>query len=159
VPSGFNLTPLVQVSGPSPFLGNPIEANDPALTVNVETEPYVAVDPRNPDHLVGAWIQDFARGIVAAVSFNGGSSWQSVVVPGLSLCSGGQYPHSSDPWVSFVPNGDVYLSSLGNNFDEGEPNAVLVSKSTDGGLTWGAPTAVNTDSIALNDKDSITADP
>jgi hypothetical protein len=159
VPSAFQLTPLVPVSGPSPFLGNPVEANDPPSAVNAETEPYVAADPANPDHLVGAWIQDAARGIVAAVSFNGGNSWQSVTIPGLSPFSGGQYPHYSDPWVSFARNGDVYLSSLGNNFDEGEPNAVLVSKSADGGLTWGAPTAVKTDSVALNDKDSVTADP
>src|SRR5262249_46646815 len=72
VPSTFHLTPLVPVSGPSPFLGNPIEANDPALTINSEVEPYVAVDPTNAKHLVGAWIQDFARGIVSAVSLNGG---------------------------------------------------------------------------------------
>ena len=38
---------------------------------------------------------------------------------------------------------------------------VLVLKSTDGGLTWGAPTVLhdNTDARAFNDKDSITADP
>src|SRR5436309_15306634 len=83
VPSTFNLTPLVQVSNTSPFDGNPIEANDPAFSVNAEWEPYVAVDPTNSKHVVGAWGQDFARGIVAAVSFNGGHSWQSVVIPGI----------------------------------------------------------------------------
>lgn len=159
VPSTFNLTPLVAVSGPSPFLGNPIEANDPAVTINSEVEPYVAMDPTNSNHLVGAWIQDFARGIVAAVSFNGGNAWQSVVIPGATLASGGTYPHSSDPWVSFAPNGDVYLSLLAHDIP---PNgdAVLVSKSTDGGFTWGAPTAVAVaGSKEYHDKDSITADP
>ena len=33
VPSTFSLTPLVPVSGTSPFLGNPIEANDPPATI------------------------------------------------------------------------------------------------------------------------------
>ena len=51
--SNLNLTPLVPVSGPSPFLGNPIEANDPAVTINSEVEPYVAVDPTNSKHFVG----------------------------------------------------------------------------------------------------------
>src|SRR5262249_23044205 len=55
VPSAFNLTPLVTVSGTSPFLGNPVEANDPPLTFNLEFEPHLAVDPADSNHLVGAW--------------------------------------------------------------------------------------------------------
>src|SRR5262245_30436558 len=158
--SDLHLTPLVQVSDTSPFFGNPIEANDPSFAVNSEVEPYVAVDPTNSQHLVGAWTQDFSRGIVAAVSFNGGNTWQSVVVPGVSLCSGGIYPYAFDPWVSVAPNGDVYLSQGGVDFQPHKtPNAILVSKSTDGGLSWGAPTALITDDSAFNDKPSITADP
>src|SRR5262245_18703343 len=103
VPSTFNLTPLVPVSGPSPFLGNPVEANDPPGSVNLEFEPYLALDPTNSNHLVGAWTQDGNRGIVAGVSFNGGNTWQSVVIPGTSLCSGGIYPLSYHAWVSFAP--------------------------------------------------------
>jgi hypothetical protein len=107
---------------------------------------------------VGAWIQDNFRGIVAGVSFNGGNTWQSVAIPGISLCSGGTWAFSADPWVSFAPNGDVYISALGKDANA-DPKAVLVNKSTDGGLTWGAPTTVVTGNNDLNDKDSITADP
>lgn len=159
VPSTFNLTPLVQVSGLSPFLGNPIEASDPPITIDSEIEPYVVVDPTNSNHLVGTWNQDFARGIVAAVSFNGGNSWQSVVIPGVTAASGGTYPHSSNPWLSFAPNGDLYLSLIGHDFPP-FGDAVLVSKSTDGGLTWGTPTTVATaGSKDFHDKECITADP
>ena len=158
VPSTFNLTPLVQVSNTSPFDGNPIEANDPAFARNSEVEPYVAVDPANPKHLVGAWIQDFARGIVAGVSFDAGNTWQSVVVPGISQAAGGIYPHASDPWLSFAPNGDVYLSQIGFDFPVGTPSDILVSKSTDGGLSWGAPTTIVSNKD-FNDKESIIADP
>jgi hypothetical protein len=156
----LGLTPLVEVSGPSPFLDCPIAANDPDFGKSTEVEPYVAVDPTNPDHLVGAWIQDFARGIVAAVSFNGGDTWQSVVIPGVTQCAGGIYPHASDPWVSFAPNGDVYVCLIGFDFPPaGNPNALLVSKSTDGGLTWGAPTTIVTGDKAFQEKAAITADP
>src|SRR6187399_43642 len=82
VPHALALTPLVEVSGPSPFLGHPIEANDPAFSINSEVQPSLAVDPNDPNHLVGAWIQDFARGIVAAVSFDAGNTWQTAAVPG-----------------------------------------------------------------------------
>src|SRR5262245_19566619 len=116
VPSTFNLTPLVQVSSTSPFDAHPIESNDPAFARNSEVEPYVTVDPANPKHLVGAWIQDFARGIVSAVSFDAGNTWRSVVVPGITQAAGGTSPHSSKPWVSFAPNGTVYLTSMGRDF-------------------------------------------
>src|SRR5262249_12944336 len=99
-----------------------------------------------------------ALGMVAGVSFNGGNHWQSVVIPGVSLCSGGVYPLSFDPWVSFSPNGDIYASIIGNDF--GTNKAILVSKSTDGGLTCGTPTTIFTagrsDAV---DKVSLTADP
>src|SRR5262245_4191076 len=74
MPSTFNLTPLVHVSGTSPFLGNPVEANDPPGTSNLEFEPYLAVDPTDSKHLVTAWTQDANRGIVAGVSSDGGNS-------------------------------------------------------------------------------------
>jgi hypothetical protein len=96
--------------------------------------------------------------MVAGVSFNGGNSWQSVVIPGLTTSSGGSYPVFFHAWVSFTPNGDVYASGLGN--ESGTNLAMWVSKSTDGGLTWGAPTTIVTAGHNEGlDKDSITADP
>src|SRR5262249_47414639 len=156
----LSLTPLVPVSGTSPFLDCPIVVNDPDFGQSTEVEPHLAVNPANPNHLVGAWIQDFARGIVAAVSFNGGDTWQSVVIPGVTQCAGGIYPHAGDPWVSFAANGDVYVSQIGFDFPPaGNPNALLVSKSTDGGLTWGAPTTIVTGDRDFQEKAAITADP
>src|SRR5262249_35806437 len=70
---------------------------------------------------------------------------------------------ASDPWVSFATNGDVYVSALVLNDPELEfPHGVYVSKSTDGGFSWGAPAKVivNTDPFfVVNDKPAITADP
>src|SRR5689334_20416900 len=45
-----------------------------------EVEPWVAVDPTNAAHLVGAWQQDRwtdggAHGLVAGVSNDGGATW------------------------------------------------------------------------------------
>src|SRR5262249_14548542 len=87
-------------------------------------------------------------------------TWQSVPIPGLTISSGGTYPHSSDPWLSFAPNGNLYLSAMGHDFPGfGNPTALLVSKSTDGGLTWGAAATIATDTSGEIDKPSITADP
>jgi hypothetical protein len=159
VPSNFTPGSLVPVSGPSPFL----DCQPPnAYGLNAETEPWVAVNPKDPNNLVAAWIQDRAMGIVAGVSTDGGASWQDVVVPGLTACSGGTYPTAADPWVSFAPNGDVYVSSIENHFfQHNHGNAIRVNKSTDGGRTWGAPvTLIEDTSSGFNfDKPSITSDP
>jgi hypothetical protein len=124
-------------------------------------ENWLAVDPTNPDHIVGIWQQDRwsgggCRGLVAGVSFDGGQTWQDVVIPGLSQVTGGVLPRTSDPWVSFAANGDLFAASLGVG-NGGSPGNAQVSKSTDGGLTWLPPVVIPNSGGA--DKESITCDP
>src|SRR5262245_35586136 len=121
---GLVAGPLVLVSGPgSPFAGctaDDVSGQEQLGGANVpasEVEPTLAVNPTNRDNVVGVWQQDRwsnggARGLVAAVSLDGGATWSRAVVPGLSICSGGVLQRVSDPWLSFAPNGDLYLSSL-----------------------------------------------
>jgi hypothetical protein len=164
----------VQASGPaSPFTGCTADAGSPGTNYpNTEVEPWLDVNPTNPSNLVAVWQQDRwsnggSRGLVAGVSRNGGKSWRQVVIPDISACSGSdRYVRASDPWVSFAPNGDLYHLSLsttgGITFDAGFPDSgMLVSRSTDGGLSWSAPIALIEDHgpNILNDKQSITADP
>src|SRR5438105_3859372 len=80
-------------TNPSPLTA-PCAATDAAqmsqvpstiLYRNSEVEPWVAVDPTNGNHLVGAWQQDRwndggANGLVSAYSTNGGTSWTEVVL-------------------------------------------------------------------------------
>ena len=161
----------VVVSGPSPFdpgcaPGDVGETN----YQNAEVEPRVAVDPRNPNHIVGVWQQDRwtfggAHGLMAGVSWDGGRTWKRSWATfdrcsGGNAANGGDYERASDPWVTIAPNGDVYQISL--SFDLFSPNnAVLVSKSSDGGASWGKPAVVIRDAspFVFNDKESITADP
>jgi hypothetical protein len=162
-PANYTLGPLVQVSGPSPFA-----AFQPTF-LNAETEPTLAVNPTNPNNVVAAWIQDGAAGIVAGVSFDGGSSWQSVVIPGVTVASGGTTQGALDPWLSFAPNGELYVActtASGVNpiaFQHARtgPHHIVVNTSSDGGLSWSAPTTLIDDHgpAFTDDKPSITADP
>ena len=179
-----NLTadPLVQVSSTSPFAGCTADnvAGQPGTVFpDSEVEPWIDVNPMNPLNLVGGWQQDRwsnggARGLVAGVSFNGGKSWTSVVIPNITVCSGGtaanggNFKRATDPWVSFSPNGDVYFFSLSLDIEtppgrEGGfgKNALFVSKSENGGLSWGDPIKIieDTQPQFLNDKNAINADP
>jgi hypothetical protein len=152
--SGFTLGPLVQVSRGDPFAGctaDDVEHQPGILTPSAGTEPRLAVDPTDPNHLVGVFQQDrwsngANRGVIAEVSFDGGRRWREIVIPGFSLCSGGDFHRAGDPWVSFAPNGDLYFSAIG--VDKGPSGlnartAVFASKSTDGGLTWTFPVTID----------------
>src|SRR5690349_1472337 len=74
-------------------------------------EPSLAADPQDPQQLVAAWLEN-AVGIVVAVSHDGGGTWTRSALPGLLACAGGQYVHTSDPWVSIGHDGTVYVASL-----------------------------------------------
>jgi len=167
--------PLKVVSGPSPFAGCDISAMGPGTNfLNSEVEPWVEVNPTNPNNIIAVWQQDRwsnggARGLLTAVTHDGGVTW-STTFPQFSTCAGGtaanggNYERSSDPWVTFSPNGVAHQISLSVNFVSDPATAILVSKSTDGGDTWSEPITVVRDPsgeapFLFNDKESITADP
>ena len=175
-------TPSPPANGDSPFASCDISGFlIPGETnfVSTELEPWIAVNPTNPNNLIGVYQQDRyafggARGLAAAVSHDGGATW-SATYPHFSFCAGGtatnggDFQRASDPWVSFAPNGDAYFISLSITFVgpvSATGSAILVSKSTDGGDNWSEPVTLVRDTgnadvapFFFNDKESITADP
>jgi hypothetical protein len=138
-----------------------------------EVEPMLARNPADPNHLIGVWQQDRwsdggAAGQATGVSFDGGRTWSRTQAT-LSRCTGGNaanggdYPRVSDPWVTIAPDGAAYQIAIafgGGLLEANSFGAVLVSRSADGGWTWGpATTLIRDDSSAFSDKESITADP
>ena len=115
--------------------------------MNAEVEPWVDVNPTNSNNIIGVYQQDRwdgggARGLVAAVTHNGGLTWSHTWAH-FSLCSGGTIANGGDyerrpiPWVTFSPNGTRIASRSRSTRRTG--NGVLVSKSIDGGDTWSEP--------------------
>ena len=146
--------------------------NSGILYANAEVEPHIAINPTNPNNLIGTWQQDRwsnggAQGITVAASFDAGVTWTRRALA-VSRCgegnvaNGGDYERASDPWVTFSPNGTAYQLSLsinGTTFQPGSSSAMLVSRSTDGGRTWGNPVTLIRDGPQFfNDKNTITAD-
>jgi len=177
--SASSVAPLTQISDPSPFAACTIGGSQPpvpgeTLYPSAEEEPWVDINPTNPNNIIAVWQQDRwsdggAHGLVAGVTHDGGTTWTRTFAhfsncAGGNSSNGGNYERASDPWVSFGPTGTAYQISL--SFDANTArNAVLVSNSTDGGDTWGEPISLIRDSggrdssFAFNDKESITADP
>jgi hypothetical protein len=138
-----------------------------------EVEPWVDVNPTNPLNIAGFYQQDRysnggAKGNVAAVTIDGGTSWTQSVPQQRTRCTGGPnaiFERASDPWLSFSPNGTLHAMSLvldpdplGGGFGD---NGMVYNRSVNGGLTWGPPVTLrqDLDPRFLNDKNSITADP
>ena len=150
---------LVEISRPN-AAGGCNTGNDPfgSWSNDHAEEPFVAVNPLHSTTIVAAWIQGPFQDIIASVSSNSGQTWQQVPIP-LTVCSGGSYTVTGDPWLSFAPNGDLYAIGLVQNTSS--DRTVLVIKSSDGGLDWSPaleiPGAATVDPPA--DHPSITADP
>jgi BNR repeat-like domain len=189
-------TPATPIT-PTFVLSSPLDGNvvlPPDVTVNQDTaaapqnETAIAVDPNNPNRLVGGANDYVSRTWACSVSGtpcsalgeaasgtyfsnDGGSTWcctstdpqhLGTIIPGINRLTGGQYDAGGDPSVAFDSRGNVYYAGLG--FDRtAPPNTVAVNKGTfdgSGRLSWGPPTFINqtTAPSTLNDKEWIAAD-
>jgi hypothetical protein len=160
--------PPILASGTNPLAACPPDGSGVNFP-GAEVEPWIQVNPTDADNIVGFYQQDRysnggAKGNVATVSMNGGTSWTQVAVPNDTRCTGGHFQRSSDPWISFGPDGVLHAMSLVTDPDVGAEfgaNGMTYNRSTDGGLTWEPAIRLVTDPAgrSLNDKNSITADP
>jgi hypothetical protein len=126
-------------------------------------EPDIAVSPFNTKIEVAvAHDCRFATGgavdIFYAWTNDGGAHWHQSRLPGLTRAVGGTYDRASDPVVAFGADGSVYVSSL--VLDVSCPGAVAVSRSTDGGATFGAPVLVQQSNTCalIDDKNWLVTD-
>jgi hypothetical protein len=129
--------------GPNIRLGN-----DPSalpLNMRAQAEPHIARATTNEDFLVGVFQEGrFATGGGAvdcgySVSHNGGLTWTRALIPHLTMTSGGPYFRATDPVVAFDLNNNVYLETLVATDAQFISGAVVLSKSTDGGVTFASP--------------------
>lgn len=139
-------------------------------------EPNLAINPANPKNILvvvqhDRWSNGGSRGLRANASLNGGKSFTHDNTPNITQCQNGPWPRASDPWAAFAPDGTAYFSSLVTE-ELTDPNLFghngqTVSQSINGGVAWFPPTTLidtpaNPDPKgpqALNDKNSIAADP
>ena len=167
-PAVFQTLTAVRVSRPTPFAGGCLAV--PAgstVYADAEVEPHLAVDRTNPNHVVAAWQQDRlsdggARGLATSVSIDGGLTWDTPQPSPFSTCAGGAFARVSDPWVAVAGNTvlQIGIAFTGAANSVGARSAVTVSRSVDGGVTWGpAVLLVDDDGNRLfNDKEALTID-
>ena len=153
-----------------------------------QNETSIAVDPNNPNRVVGGandyvtrtWSCSIGGTPCSALgdgysgtyySNDGGTSWAALatdpqhpgsLIPGVNRLVGGSYDAGGDPALAFDSRGRVYYAGLG--FDRAAPpNTVAVNRGSfdaAGVLHWSAPTLINptTSPAIFNDKEWIAAD-
>jgi hypothetical protein len=93
-----------------------------------------------------------------ATSTDGGATWRHGPLPGLTKGEGsGPYDAASDPAVAYDAKHNVWMIASLPLSNTAPTPAVVVSRSTDGGLTWGNPVSVDPASVS-SDKNWIVCD-
>ena len=171
--------PLIQVTHGDPFAAcrrDDVAGQEASLgsTLFPSTaiEPSIAVDPTDAGRVLVAhqqdrWNDGGARGLAGELSrIDDLDHWRSTIPPGVTKCSGGSFVRASDPWVAYANDGIAFFFSL--TIDPASADTpfgtsrtgLLMSRSTDHGLSWRPPVALidETTTDALNDKNSVTTD-
>jgi hypothetical protein len=93
-----------------------------------------------------------------ATSTDGGNNWSHGFLPGLTKGEGtGPYDAASDPAVAYDAKHGVWMIASLPISNRVQTPAVVVSRSTDGGFSWGKPVSVDPTSFS-SDKSWIVCD-
>jgi hypothetical protein len=143
--SGSALAPQVPFRSAAPaFSRNQLVTRQLGL-FPLSTEPNIAVDPLDPEHLVLGVIDYNFPALSTYVSFDGGETWEG---PNQIRYFQEDLGAAGDPVVVFDRDGNVYMVSislgleefrLGSLVSSTEISSIVISKSEDDGLTWGDP--------------------
>ena len=115
--------------------------------MRAQAEPHIARSATNADFIVatfqeGRFTDGGAVDCGYSITTDGGLNWTRALIQNLTQASGGNYLRATDPVAGVDLGGNVYLNTEGatsGNFGSGD---ILVSKSTDGGATFAAPSIV-----------------
>jgi hypothetical protein len=138
-------------------LGANLAINDGASNprdLSANNSPTLVRNPADENNLVtAARIDSPAYSCSVHVSFDGGGRWTQTPIPAPA----GEEPKCFAPDAAFSSDGTLYVSYVTLKGRANAPNAVWISRSTDGGKTLGAPVETPLGKRAFQVR--LTADP
>jgi hypothetical protein len=124
--------------------------DDPAplpITMRSQAEPNIARSPLEPELIVatfqeGRFVDGGAVDCGYSVTQDGGLTWTRALIPNLTTVTGGPYPRATDPVAGIDLSGRIFLTTEGATNSDFTEGVILVSRSLDGGATFGSPVIV-----------------
>jgi hypothetical protein len=156
--SGSPVNPALQAAGggflvpfrtPGPAFSRDLLISRDFSGSPIQTEPTIAIDPNDPDHIIVAMIDYNFPSNSTYVSYDAGASWEGPNQTGYLVDDRGS---GGDPVLAFDRKGNAYMTSISIGIEEfsiGPVNtaslvsSIALSKSEDGGFSW--PQIVSTD--------------
>lgn len=145
---------LVPFRDPAPAFSRNILIPRDFSNSPIQTEPHIAVNPNDPDHLVMGAVDYNFPNISIYVSIDGGVTWEGPSQPPYiaeDIGAGG------DPVVAFDRDGNVYVIfisigveefTVGPAADQAIVSSIGITRSEDGGRTWSEPISAYRSAIA-----------
>ncbi|HIC88568.1 MAG TPA: hypothetical protein EYP04_04100 [Anaerolineae bacterium] len=163
---GIGPGPLVPYRSPAPAFSRDLLVTRDYSKQPLQTEPHLAVNPQDPDHiLIGAIDYNFPN-VSTYVSIDGGAMWDG---PHQLPYLRGDRVSGGDPVVGFDRAGNAYISFISIGVEEFSigpfvgfalVSSVAVARSEDGGFTWkesisAARSLVSTKDTHLDEQEKI----
>ena len=136
---------LVPFRDPAPAFSRDILVTRDFSQFPLQTEPHLAVNPKDPDHLIlGTIDYNFPNNSVY-VSLDGGVTWEG---PEQLRFLRDDDISAGDPVVGFDRDGNAYFISISLGTEEyslgplvafAAVSSIILAASDDGGFTWGEP--------------------
>jgi hypothetical protein len=147
---------LVPYRDPAPAFSRNLLVTRDFSSRTLQTEPALAVNPQDPDHLVLGTIDYNFPSNSVYVSIDGGQSWEG---PKQTKYLRDDLGSGGDPVLAFDKKGTVYLTSIsigvkdysiGSASGEALVSSIAVAASEDGGFTWLEPVSSATSNVETN---------
>ncbi len=149
---------LVPYRSPAPAFSRDILISRDYSGSPIQTEPHIAVNPEDPDHVVVGMIDYAFPSPSTYVTFDGGSTWEGPHQTGYlpdDLASGG------DPVLAYDRDGNLYLASIsigieefsiGPVFQSSVVSSIAVARSQDGGYHWPQITSTSRSEVSISEQ-------
>ena len=146
---------LVPFRSPTPAFSRNILVTRDLGRIPFQTEPHLAVNPTDPDHLILGVIDYNFPSVNNYVSIDGGESWDG---PYLTKYLKGDTGSGGDPVVGFDRQGNAYIAYISIGYEEyrvgpfvgsSYVSSIAVSSSRDGGRTWLDPISSHRSLVTL----------
>ncbi|RIK36135.1 MAG: hypothetical protein DCC55_28250 [Chloroflexi bacterium] len=152
---------LVPYRDPAPAFSRNLLVTRDFSARTLQTEPHLAVNPLDPDHVVIAAIDYNFPSNSIYISIDGGSTWEG---PKQTKYLRDDLGSGGDPVLAFDSKGNVYAVSIsigvedygvGSAAGEALVSSIAIASSTDGGYTWNDPVSTARSTVDTD----VTLDP